>query len=348
MVAVRAQNANAFVAKPDSAVRAFVFYGTDPGLISERAKKLADTLAARETPPGEIVRLDDTDLDNDPDRLAVELLTVAMFGGAKIVRTVASRKVTAQSIKPLLEGSSLPGVLIVEAGNLKADEGFRALFEKSTMAAAIGCYPDEQGSLTVLVGEVLGQAKLSITPEAREELINRLGADRAMSRGEVEKLVLYAQGAPTITLEHIEAIVGDASEMAIDRVINAAASGDAVTAIAECDRAVAAGESPQLVILMVQRHFVRLHRVRTALDGGRSLDDVMRQIRPPLFGKTRAEVERQSRIWSARQLDQALARIGATAKSARLASAIETVLAERLLLEIARIGRQGQNAARSS
>lgn len=343
MVAVRAQNANAFIAKPDPAVRAFVFYGTDPGLISERAKKLAEMLAARENPPGEIVRVDDNDLDNDPDRLVVELLTVPMFGGSKIVRTTASRKVTAQAVKPLIEGTPLHGALIIEAGNLKADEGFRALFEKNAMAAAIGCYVDEAASLAGLVAEVLGDAKLEITPEAREELINRLGADRALSRGEIEKLALYAQDAPTITIEHVEAIVGDASELAIDRVINAAASGDAVTAIAECDRAIASGESAQLVILMAQRHFVRLHRARAGMDSGRSLDDMIRQIRPPLHFKIRAEFERQCRIWSTRQLDAVLARISEAAKTARLSSALEVVHAERLLLEIARMARRARN-----
>ena len=339
MVAIRSQNAQAFLAKPDASIRAFLFFGTDAGMVSERAQKLAARLAERETPPGEIVRLDEADLDGDPDRLAVELLTVPMFGGAKIVRAIAGRRINAASLKPLLAGPPLPGALIVEAGNLRPDEGLRPLFEANAMAAAVGCYADEEASLAGLVGEVLTAAGLKIAPEAREELIARLGADRALSRSEIEKLALYAAGAGTIDIDHVEAIVGDASEMAIDRVIAAAASGDAAAALAECDRAVAAGESPQLVIIMLERHFHRLHRTRAGLDAGRTIDDALRQMRPPLPFKQRALFERQCRQWTTAGLTAALARITATAKAARLGSALEHVHTERLLLEIARMAR---------
>lgn len=340
MVAIRSQNAAAFLAKPDPAVRAIVFYGTDPGMVSERAQKLAHVLAARETPPGEIVRLDDNDLDNDPDRLAVELLTVPMFGGAKIVRTQASRRVTAASIKPLLEGAPLPGALIIEAGNLRADEGLRALFERSPMAAAIGCYADEGASLDLLISEVMKAAGLKIAPDAQEELAARLGADRGLSRAELDKLALFATGAGVVTLEHVEAVVGDASELAIDRVLNATANGDTAAALAECDRAVAAGESPQGIILMIQRHFTRLHRVRAGMDSGRTMDDMLRQLRPPLYYKQRSLFERQCRQWSTARLTTALARIASAAKAARFGSNIETLHTERLLLELARLARQ--------
>ena len=339
MVAIKPQNAASFLAKPDPALRAILLYGSDAGSVSERAQKLAALFAARETPPGEIVRLDDADLDGDPDRLSIELLTMPMFGGSKIVRTSQGRRVTAATLKSLLS-EPLPGVLIVEAGNLRPDEGLRGLFEKSASAAAIGCYADEGASLTALIAEVLGAAGLKITPEAREELAHRLGADRALSRSELEKLCLYAAGAGTVEIDHVETIVGDASELAIDRVLNSAAMGDAQAALAECDRALASGESAQLIILMAQRHFQRLQRTRAGVEAGRPLDEMLRQMRPPIHFKQRAGFERQCRLWSSAQLGQALARIGAAAKAARLGSTLEAAHAERLLLELARMARQ--------
>ncbi|MFX8964994.1 hypothetical protein ABTN15_19415, partial [Acinetobacter baumannii] len=81
--------------------------------------------------------MDDASLDEDPDRLVVELNTIPMFGGRKIVRAATGRRINAQSLKPLVEGGNLAGVLIVEAGNLRPDESLRAMFEKSANAAAI-------------------------------------------------------------------------------------------------------------------------------------------------------------------------------------------------------------------
>lgn len=347
MVAIKANQTSAFLAKPDPKVRCILLFGPDAGLVSERSQKLAQLLAKRENPPGEVVRMDDADLESDADRLNVELLTVPMFGGAKIVRAHAGRRLNAALVKPFLEGAPLPGALIIEAGALRADEGFRALFEKSGSAVAIGCYPDEGVSLDDLVSEVLKAAKLDIAPDARQELLARLGADRVLSRGEVEKLALYAHGTQRIEFAHVEAIVGDASDLAVDQVVTAAASGNSALALAECDRALAGGESAQSVMLAAERHFQRMHKLRAAMDAGKSLDELMRYMRPPLPFKAKAELERQCRTWTEPRIAAGLVRIGEAVKGARTTGADEGVLAERLLIEIARLARLGQPARRA-
>lgn len=338
MVAVKAHQAGAFLKSPDPKLQAVLFFGSDAGLVSERSALLARTLAARDE--GEIVRLDDTDLDGDPDRLVVELMTVPMFGGRKILRTTAGRRINAAAVRPLLE-RDLAGVLIVEAGNLKPDEGLRPLFEKSTTAAAIACYGDEARDLEGVISEVLAEAKMKIAPDARDLLVARLGADRALSRGEVEKLALYAHGKAEIDADDVEAIVGDASEQSIDRIVTAAASGNAGRAVSEYTRSMAAGESAQAVIIATQRYFQRLHRTRAAVEQGRSVDDALRALRPPIHFRQKDAFVAQARSWTLAGLDAAILAISATANASRQTGALDDVLAERLLLTLAREARAG-------
>lgn len=335
MVAIKAHMAERFLAAPDKTLRAFLFFGTDPGLVTERAQQTSKRIAASENPPGEMIRLDDADLDGDRDRLGVELRTLPMFGGRKIVRVTVGRIINAAALNDLVDSGDLAGVLIVEAGNLKPTDALRANFEKSPHAAAIACYGDEGRDLEGLVREVLQAANLDISPEARALLVARLGADRAMSRAEVEKLALYANGKSRIEPEDVDAIVGDASEMAIDRIVNAATSGNAAIAVNEFARAVTAGESPQMVISAIQRHLHKLHRVRSDIDKGVQLTEAIRQLRPPLHFKQRDAFAEQCRRWSRPALDRALAATADALKTARLNSAIEDVLAERLLLSLA-------------
>jgi DNA polymerase-3 subunit delta len=338
MVAVKSHQAEPFLKAVERVPPAVLFYGADAGLVSERAATLARRLAEREA--GEVLRLDDADLEDDPARISVELQTVAMFGGRKIVRAVAGRRVNANALKPLVESGRLEGFLIVEAGNLRPDEALRALFEKSAGAAAVACFPDEARDLDAVIGEVLGAAKMQITPEARKLLASRLGADRALSRAEIEKLVMFARGKTRIEEEDVDAAVGDAAELALDRVVLAAASGRAADAVAEYDRSVASGENPQGVIAALQRHFLRLHRLRSGHDDGRSLDDVMRSLRPPPHFKQKAVIEQQCREWSLPKLNAALARIGDAAKAARLNSALDGTLAANLLMELGALAKE--------
>jgi DNA polymerase-3 subunit delta len=340
MVAVKAHQADAFLNAIERVPAAVLFYGPDAGLVSERAATLARRLAERDG--GEVLRLDDADLEDDPDRIAVELQTIAMFGGRKIVRALAGRRVNANALKALVESGKIEGILIVEAGQLRPDEGLRALFEKSAGAAAVACFADEARDLDAVVGAVLGAAGLQITPDARKLLIANLGADRALSRAEVEKLALFARGKTLIEEADVEAAVGDAAEMALDRVVLAAASGRTADAVRELSRSVAGGDSAQALIAALQRHFLRLHRLRSGHDGGRSLEEVMQGLRPPLHFKQKAAVEQQCRAWSLPKLTAALASIAETAQAARLNSALESTLAEQLLLRLGVLAREGK------
>ncbi|MFV0369080.1 MAG: DNA polymerase III subunit delta [Hyphomicrobiaceae bacterium] len=335
MVAIKAHQAEKFLAKPDKSLRAYLFFGSDAGLVSERAAQTAKRIAAAEDPPGEIIRIDDADLDGDRDRLGVELRTIPMFGGRKIVRVTTGRIINAAVIKDLVSSGDLAGILIVEAGNLKPTESMRATFDKAPDAASVACYGDEGRDLDSLITEVLKSSGLQITPDARALLVTRLGADRALSRAEVEKLALYVQGRTHIELDDVDAIVGDASELAIDRIVNAAASGNASQAVNEFTRATAAGENPQMLIVAIQRHLQKLHRVRADMDRGIPVAEAIRQLRPPLHFKQRDIFSEQCRRWPRPALDRALAAAADALKTARLNTSVENIVAERLLLSLA-------------
>lgn len=339
MVAVKAHQAQAFLKSPDARYSAYLIFGGDAGLVSERAAGIAKAIAAADTPLGEIVRLDEIDIEADPDKLAVELLTIPMFGGRKIVRVETSRRVTTNMLKPLLDGHALAGVLIVEAGNLKKDDALRLAFEKAPNAAAIACYADDGRDLDTVISDVLQPLRLTITPGARQMLIGRLGADRALSRGEIEKLALYAQGQGQITEDDVEAVVGDAAELTIDRIVNASALGDGPGAVTELQRALHAGESAQGIIFAVQRHYTRLHRLRASVDGGKSVEQTIGEMRPPIHFKQKDALAAQLKTWRADALDAALAGIAAAARAARMSSALEDLLAERLVLTLSRLAR---------
>lgn len=342
MVAVKAYQAPAFIKNPEPRLSAFLIYGDDQGLVSERATALAKVLSARETPAGELLRLDDFDVEENPDRLSLELLMAPMFGGRKIVRVTTGKRINVNMLKPLVAGAAPGGILIVEAGNLKKDDSLRLLFEKSAHTAAIACYGDEAQDLDLIIREILDRAKLSITPAARQLLIARLGADRVLSRGEIEKLAIYAEGTREITEDDVEAIVGDAAELTIDRIATATAMGDASKAVGELSRALTAGESAQAIIAAIQRHFMRLHRIRSSIDGGKTVEAAIADLRPPIHFKQKDALAAQCRSWRMETLDPALSGIATAARTARTTPALEETLAERLILSLARLARGGR------
>ena len=340
MVAIKAARAEAFAKSPPSDCTAVLVFGTDVGLCSERARDISKSLAGRSDPVGDVIRIEDSDIEQDPDRLAVELGTVSMFGGMQVVRVTLGRRINANLIKSLLDSGQPAALLVIEAGNLKASDAVRKLFEATSWAAAVPCYADDERGLSGILDEMVRAAGKTIEPQAKELLLSRLGADRALSRGEIEKLLLFVGDRSQVDLDDIEAVVCDASELAIGTIVSAAANGDAVTSIREFNRSVSAGDSPQVIIGALQRHFRRIHRLRAGLDEGKSFDDAARTLRPPVFFKQKASYADQCRRWSQERLQTASHRISEIAMLARTKSNMEAVLAERLLLELSTMAKQ--------
>lgn len=339
MVAVKAPQVDQYLKSIPANIAAILIFGSDAGLVSERATMAATRMAAKSTPPGEILRLDETDIDADPDRLIVELTTIAMFGGRKIVRTHASRRVNANLVGPMLTSNTIEGVLIIEAGNLKPTEGLRPLFEKNPNAAAIPCYQDTERDLSTVIDDTLRAAKLTIAADARRLLLSRLGADRSLSRAEIEKLILYCYGRSEITVDDVEAATGDASDLAIDMIVNAAANGQIDTSLDAFERSIAAGDNPQTIIIATQRHFQRLHRVRAAYEATGNLDEAIRSLRPPLHFRQQDIFTGQVRSWSLNKASRALDMIGRVQASTRSDGHDDTILANRLIFDLGRLAR---------
>lgn len=333
MVAYKASAVARFLKSPDPNCRAVLVYGPDAGLVSERAAALAAAFAHRQKGETEIVRLGDRDLAEEPARLDLELRTAPMFADAKVVRVTAGSRLDVPSLKALLAEPS-DNMLVIDAGNLRPDSGLRKLFEKLAHTASLPCYSDER-DLAAMIDEELRAASLRIDPDTKTYLMGRLGADQALSRAEVVKLVLYARGGDAISHEDVAAIVGDAGEIALENFVYATSGGDAGRALREMQRLAAAGTGHASALIALARHFTQLHRAAATQASGGSLEQAVKSMRPRPHFKREPVFLTHCRRWGAGRLAQALPLIQETIRRSRRSPDLESAFAERLLLTLA-------------
>ncbi len=333
MVAHKSSAVASFIKAPKAECRAVLVYGPDAGLVAERADALAQVFARSRRGQTEIVRLDDRDLGEDPARIEVELRTVPMFAEQSVVRVTAGPKLDVPALKTLL-AEDFANYLIVEGGNLRPDSGLRKLFEGHKSAVALPCYSDAR-DLSALIEAELAAAGLSIDRETRDYLMTRLGADQALSRAEVVKLALYAQGKGTVSHDDVEAIVGDAAETALENFVYATSGGDVKAALIELQRLVAAGTDKGSALSALGRHFIQLHRVAASVASGRTAEEALQSLRPPPRPRTREEAFlTRSRKWGAGRLAKALPLIQEAVRRSRRSPDLESAFAERLVLSL--------------
>jgi len=336
MVALKANELQNHLKSKANRLDAYLVHGTDLGQISEIAKTIAAQLSQLCDPPGEILRLTEQDLSATPGRLASEARSLAMFGGRTVIMVKQGPQLQPAIFEELLAEAPLAAHIVVEAGNLKRDAKIRQIFEKSKSAAAIVCYGPDSRSIAHLIRDEVNKAGLTISKDAADRLTQLLGEDWAVSKAEIGKLILYAQGDPEITLDHVEAVVGDVSAHAIDAAINETLAGNAAVALTHLDSLVSAGTSPQVFLTWFGGHLQKLHAVLGAIDGGVSFDAAAAKIRPPLHFRQKDALKAQTARWRLPDVAAALALSHETLRQARLTPALEEALVADFILRISR------------
>ncbi len=333
MVAFKAAQTAAFIRSPQAKYSAALVYGPDAALVSERARELARNMVSAQEPQAELIRIDDRDLAENPDRLAIELQMLSMFAERRVVHVRAERRLKPDTLKELLAGE-LAASLIVEAGNLRPSSPLRKLFEANDRIVALPCYADPARDMGPLIDGELAASGVRISREARAYLINQLGLDLGQARGECAKLATYAGPDTEISIEDIDAIIGDMSAGLVDALAMAAIEGRTGVALSQLDALLASGQSTHGALAALSRSFQRLYRLCAAVEAGEQAKTVIARFRPPIHFKQRDALLAQTRNWSRRAASNALQRVQETMKATRLTPGLDAELTERLLIAI--------------
>lgn len=330
-----------FLRRPDPKIRAILFYGPDAGLVRDRAGILARTVVEDLSDPFRVADLPSKGVADDPARLADETAALAFTGGRRLIRIRDGEDNLTAAFTALF--AAMPGgdtLIIVEAGDLANRSKLRVLFEGADVAAAVPCYVEDSGSLETVIADLLKERGLSADSDVIGFLAERLVGDRMVARGEVEKLALYALGNQRLTLEDVEASIGDSSTLEPDEPILAAAEGDYAALDRALQRLFAEGTAPVAILRTAQRHFQRLQLIAAKVEQGSTPDMAVEQLKPPVFFKLKPRFTAQARRWPAASVRSALERlVDAEADVKRTGIPDQTVCA-RVLYQIASMAKR--------
>ncbi len=338
---VKAQEADRFAASPPKDLRAALVFGPDAGLVQERAEKLLKSVVADLTDPFNVADLSESTLLSDPARLSDEAAAISMMGGRRVVRVRGATNNLADLFEEFLEDADRPGdtLVVVEAGDLAKGVGLRKLFESDGAAAAIACYADTQRDLEDVVRDAMRAHGLSIAPDALADAVSRLGSDRGVTRRELEKLALYAQGQKSVSLEDVQAVMGDEAEARSEEASDAAGSGDFARLDLALERLWTADTSVAQIIRGAMGHFQRLALVREQVNRGEPVDAAMRRLRPPVHFLRQSSFKAQAGRWSDDRLADALDMLLEAEALSRTTGVPAQAVCGRTLMNIAALAR---------
>jgi len=351
MAALKGRAIKAFLSERDPHIAAVLVYGPDAGLARERAMLIASRVVEDLKDPFNAIELSDTELKEEPARLADEIAALSFAGGERVIRLRTSGESAAKAATLLLDaldsGAVNPnGVVVIEAGDLSPRSGLRKAFEKAKRGVALPCYADTAADTRTLAQELARAEDLRFEDDALDLVCAILGEDHGISRAELDKLMLYKglkgfrNGPGSISLEDVRASLVDGLGDAMDDTAGAAADGAPERLSLALHKAAAAGASPIGLLRALQRQFSRLKAAQSHIEAGESTAGAMKKLRPPVFFAEQRAFENRLYKWRGPKLDKALRMLIDAELDAKTTGAPQREIVERAALALAVMGRR--------
>jgi DNA polymerase-3 subunit delta len=283
----------AVVLRDPGEFRAILLYGEDAGLIRERGDQVTKSIIGSLDDPFRLAILEQA----EHVRLSEEATALSLTGGTRVVRVRDAGDSLTIPITNLLDAKK-SSLLVIEAPDLNSRSKLRALAEKRPDMGAIACYSEDGATLATTIREQLKLDNITVTPEALTWLTNVLGADRAATRSEINKLSLYVGQGNSVNLEDAEAAIGDTANLSVEDAIYAATTGDPVATDRAINLAIAEGAVGVQIIRASLMHLQKMLRTKISMQKGSSIEEAMRSLRPPIFFRRTSAFARAVNLFS--------------------------------------------------
>jgi DNA polymerase-3 subunit delta len=304
-----------FCKRPDPACPVILVHGADEGLVRERVDRLIRTVLDDPKDPFRTSELSIDRMRGEPSCLADEARSLCLLGGRRVIRLRQATDQATAACRILLSLGTIEALVVIDAGELAAGSSLRRLIEGAPNAAALACYRDEGQALASFVDREVAARGLRLDADARAYVVDHVGADRGVTRAELDKLALYLGAGPDgggprrATLDDVAAVVGDSAALSLDDLVHGAALGQ-MAAVERClERLLGEGEHPVRLVRAQANHFARLHRLAALVERGEPVERVLERARPPIHFRRKSDVRAELRRWSAARAARMLARL---------------------------------------
>ena len=285
-----------FFTKPPDKIRAILLYGSDSGLRSSRSQQLATLYSDDLDDVFSVTRISGASLGGEPGKIADAAAEIPIFG-IRLVLVKASGTELLDPCKLLFAKPFHDAMVIIDASDTNTKHAVVKLFESSDTAAAVGCYPDNDVDIQQLAQTIFRQDNVSVDHDGLALISSRLGSDHAATRAEIEKLALLAGPGGTLSLETISEALGDSAILAVDAVANAVASGHVPALSKALGKAWHEEANCVMIIRGCQTYFNQLRMLGYVVLAGKSPQNAVRGLRPPVHFKLQETLIRHLKKW---------------------------------------------------
>jgi len=212
-------------------------------------------------------------------------------------------------IEDILQKDISETIIFLEAEALDKKSKIRNLFEKEKKLVCVPCYEDNNINLTKIVNGELRKSNLKISNESINLLIQRASGDRENLRNEIEKLISFGKDKKTVSFDDIKKLTNLAENHQNDHIINICLNRENKSLKKIIEDNIFSTEDFFILIRVLSKKIHRLIKLKNLMNENSNVDNVISQIKPPIFWKEKNEVKKQINLWTVGQLNNIIKKI---------------------------------------
>ena len=286
----------------------FLIYGENIGLKKNLIKSLLDL---KEIKLGKIKKLefDEEEVIKNQNDFYNLLFSGSLFDDKK---AIIVNRITDKSFSFISEifKKNIKDTLIFFSGErLEKKSKIRNLFEKEKNLVSVACYLDNNFELKRIIDNEIKSFKIKLSNESINLLIERSMGDRINLTNEINKLKSLALNKKIISYQEIKELTNLAGNYQNDFIINACLNGNRKKLKKTIDENNFLIEDFFILLKLFSKKIHRLIKIKKLSHSKNDLEQVINQIKPPIFWKEKEDVKRQTNLWTEKKLGLTIKKI---------------------------------------
>ena len=270
----------------------FLLYGTNDGFKEE----LINNIILKDF-KGEIIRIDEQEINNKSSDLIDSLLTKSLFEEDKsIIISRATDKIL-KFIQDILKRKISNIKIIINCGLLEKKSKLRNLFEIDKSLIVIPVYEDDARSLTPIIQKFLIENKIKLSRESIDLLIDRSSGDRKNLNVELNKIMYLSKTTKEINFEIIKKLTNLADNHSVSELADSFLLKNQKKISKILNENNYSNDDCILILRTISSKSKRLLKILNEKKDKANIDSIITNYKPPIFWKDKETIKKQANNW---------------------------------------------------
>lgn len=295
-----------FCKHPDTAVKCVVLFGNNEGAITTLQKQCAEAVCGSTDDAFRYASLEMDNISKDGGEVYAEFHSQSLMGGRRAIVVKNADNSLAALLKTMLPDTTSDNLLILSSSSLNTRSSLITWAKDRSDVIIVGCYEEREGDIGEEASRMLQQKGLSADMTTLQFLRSRLSPDRKLNQSEIDKLAMYMGERKTVTLDDVKNVISDVAGTNFEELCYLVAGGNVLKASDMYNRLLKEGEEPAIIVRQISYHFSKLLDCAAMLEAGKTRDETIKSLRPPLMFYRKNDFLKQLEVWNKERLLGAL------------------------------------------